>query len=87
MSHQHKADCQQILTNLSAYIDGELDEALCQQIKTHLETCQDCRIVIDTLRKTIDICQKDGEKTTLPQDVRTRLLAHLDLEVKVSRDE
>lgn len=87
MMHQHKANCNQILNNLSDYIDGELDKALCQQIEAHLETCQDCRIVVDTLRKTIDICQKDSEKTTLPQDVRARLLAHLDLEVDTGRDD
>jgi len=87
MMHQHDTDCKMILNNLSAYIDGELDEDVCQQIETHLETCQNCRIVVDTLKKTIDIYQKDGEKTTLPPDVRTRLFACLALEDDASRDE
>ncbi len=87
MSHQHHDNCQKILNNLSDYIDGELDENLCQQIEAHLETCQDCRIVVNTLQKTIDIYQSDGEKTTLPQDARARLLAYLGLEVDTSRDE
>jgi len=71
MMHQHNTDCKMILNNLSAYIDGELDEDLCQQI----------------VKKTIDIYQKDGEKTTLPPDVRTRLFACLALEDDASRDE
>jgi predicted anti-sigma-YlaC factor YlaD len=53
MMHQRKADCKQILNYLSAYIDGDLNEDLCQLIEDHLKTCQDCRIVIDTLKKRL----------------------------------
>jgi anti-sigma factor (TIGR02949 family) len=87
MIHQHSMNCKKILNNLSAYIDGELDEELCQQIETHLETCQECRIVVDTLKKTIDIYQKDAENTTLPSDARARLYACLALENDTNHDE
>jgi len=85
--HQRKADCKQILNYLSAYIDGDLNENLCQLIEDHLKTCQDCRIVMDTLKKTIDIYQKDAEKVTLPPEVRTRLFAHLALKDDPDCDE
>lgn len=79
MMHQPHQDCQNFLEKMSAYIDGELDEAYCRKIEAHLETCRNCRIVLKTLKKTIDLYQLDGEKTTLPSGARRRLLACLSL--------
>jgi len=87
MTHQHNMGCPKILKHLSAYIDGELDKTTCRQIETHLESCQNCRIVVDTLKKTIDLYQQDGEKTTLPPETRRRLYACLALEDDVNHDE
>lgn len=57
---------------LSDYLDGELDAALVQDLERHLEHCDDCRIVVDTTRKTIELyC--NSEPLPLPADVRQRL--------------
>lgn len=64
--------CREVIRKLSEYLDGELDAALAQQLTRHLEHCEDCRIVVDTTRKTIDIyC--DTEPAALPEEVRERL--------------
>ena len=77
--HDH-ANCRETLQQLNAYIDGELDLQLCSHIETHLESCADCQIVYNTLKKTIQLCQNAGEKITLPPEARQRLLASLGLE-------
>ena len=80
MNHQHDKDCEDILMNLSAYIDGELDPALCSAIEAHVGTCTRCQVVVNTLKKTIHLYQVDGQETKLPEETRRRLFASLDLE-------
>lgn len=86
MSHQHDLDCKAILENLNDYIDGDLDAMLCSEIETHIQACPNCRIVVNTLKKTIHLYQVDGQETTLPQHARKRLFASLGLEDYVSED-
>lgn len=64
--------CKELIDNLSDYLDGELDSELAQGLARHLEHCEDCRIVVDTTKKTLDICCST-EPVPLPQDVRERL--------------
>jgi hypothetical protein len=42
--------------------------------------------VYNTLKKTIELCQQDGQKTTLPLDIRKRLYASLNLDQDVNQD-
>lgn len=79
MKHEHNMNCQEIFQNMSEYIDGELDGQLCAEIEAHIETCPDCKIVIDTLKKTIQLVQISGRETELPKDVRKRLFTRLHL--------
>jgi len=80
MKHEHNLGCQDILKNLNAYIDGELDAAMCNQVEAHIEACPDCQIVVNTLKKTIQLYQVDSQDTALPPEARKRLFACLDLD-------
>ena len=75
----HK-NCRYLLSSLSEYVDGSLDEALCQEIEKHMEGCEDCQIVINTLQKTVDLYHKTTEPPDIPSDVRSRLFKRLDLD-------
>ncbi|MCS7011872.1 MAG: zf-HC2 domain-containing protein [Anaerolineales bacterium] len=73
--------CQDLLASLSDYVDGVLDEALCREIEAHMAACPNCRVVVDTLRKTIYLYhQMSKEPATLPSVVQERLyrMLHLD---------
>ncbi len=75
------ATCNQLLDNLSAFVDGELKEELCQEIQQHLGECENCQIVVDTLRKTIYLVRANAaEPVEIPADVRERLFRRLELE-------
>jgi anti-sigma factor (TIGR02949 family) len=77
---QTKRECTQLLDYLSEYLDDELeDEQLCAEIESHLESCKNCRVVVDTLKKTISLYQSTAEETDLPEGVRKRLFHRLDL--------
>jgi predicted anti-sigma-YlaC factor YlaD len=57
---------------LSNYLDEALDTTLKDSIERHLEHCDDCRVVVDTTKKTIQIyC--NSEPAPLPEDTKLRL--------------
>ena len=77
--HVHH-NCESLLGSLSEYIDGGLSPELCQEIEKHLEGCENCRIVLNTTRRTIDLVHAPVEKADLPEDVRERLFKRLNLD-------
>lgn len=52
--------CKDLLRMLNDYVDGELDESLCLEFEDYLEGCNPCRVVVDTMRKTIQLYRADG---------------------------
>lgn len=65
-------NCRSIVKELSNYLDEALDTSLKVSIEKHLEHCEDCRVVVDTTKKTIQIyC--NSEPAPLPEDTRMRL--------------
>jgi predicted anti-sigma-YlaC factor YlaD len=78
--HEHTSQCQQMLGSLSEFIDGSLQAELCAQIEEHMKDCTNCHIVVDTLRKTIELYEKTKAPAELPDPVRERLYARLDLQ-------
>lgn len=77
--HEHN-NCHQLLGSLSEYVDGELDDELCAEIAQHLENCDNCRIVLDTLRKTVYLYRASAEDDALPVDIRERLFKSLNIQ-------
>jgi anti-sigma factor (TIGR02949 family) len=75
-----KASCRHLLDSLSEYIDGELGDQLCEELEGHFSNCEDCRIVVDTLRKTIYLYHATSELEPVPAEVRQRLYNRLNLD-------
>jgi anti-sigma factor RsiW len=51
----HDSNCQALLHQLSAFVEDEASPQLCQEIERHLASCANCRIVVDTLDRTISL--------------------------------
>ena len=65
-------NCRNIVKELSNYLDEALDSSLKASIEKHLEHCEDCKVVVDTTKQTIQIyC--NSEPAPLPEDTRQRL--------------
>jgi predicted anti-sigma-YlaC factor YlaD len=78
--HVHTPQCKLLLGSLSEYIDGDLQAELCAEIEAHMKDCDNCRVVINTLRKTVEIYQKAAiSPAEIPNAVRERLFLKLDL--------
>ena len=84
--HVHTSECKEILASLSEYIDGGLQAELCAQIDAHLKTCENCRVVVNTLRKTIELYERSNASAVLPGAVRERLFLRMELENYLKRD-
>ncbi|MFN2198938.1 MAG: anti-sigma factor family protein [Anaerolineales bacterium] len=82
MAHKHSEDCRHLLSSLSDYVDGTAGDAICDEIERHLADCENCRVVVDTLKKTVYLVQASTEEESLelPTDVRVRLFHALKLE-------
>jgi anti-sigma factor RsiW len=81
MSENDLSKCHSLLGSLSDFVDGTLDEELCEEIKSHITECQNCRVVVDTLRKTISLYHESAaESGEVPGVVCERLFRTLNLE-------
>jgi predicted anti-sigma-YlaC factor YlaD len=72
--------CRDLLGSLSDYIDGAAEGELCAAIERHLASCEDCRIVVESLRKTITLYQTSAGHTQVPEEVRQHLFQRLHLD-------
>jgi anti-sigma factor RsiW len=64
--HDHR-HCLEMFKKLSEYIDGELDPATCAQIKAHAENCVACFSCLQTLKRTVALCNNAEEKPIPPE--------------------
>lgn len=64
--------CEELLAMLNDYVDGQIDPGVCEAFESHLEGCNPCQVVVDTIRKTITL-YKDEEVYELPLSFRTRM--------------
>ncbi len=65
-------NCKGVIREISDYIDGELVLSVKQELERHLEHCEECKMVVDQTRLTVDVfC--DSKPIDLPGDVKSRL--------------
>lgn len=82
--HDHET-CKQLLSSLGEYVDGTLGEDLCAELEKHISGCDRCRIVVNTLRKTVELYHDTAQDIEIPSDVRQRLFVRLQLEDFISK--
>ena len=59
-------DCSEILDQLADYLDEDARAELCRAIEAHLVKCRDCRVEVDSVRKTIVLYQSGQEASAIP---------------------
>ena len=79
MKHKHTELCAQLEAQLPDYLDGEAKDAVCRAIEAHLASCDDCRVVVDTLKQTITL-YRAAPRENVPHDVHARLVRVLKLD-------
>jgi anti-sigma factor (TIGR02949 family) len=77
MQYPVSVTCQELIAQLSGFLDGDLDAALREKIERHLATCSDCHTLADTLQKTLALYRRARED--VPRRVHARLFRVLGL--------
>lgn len=72
-------DCWEIFEGLSDFLDQEMSEQACAEIKKHLEDCHNCRVVVNTLQHTVELYHT-YPREAVPGEVRERLYKVIRLE-------
>jgi anti-sigma factor RsiW len=79
-AHSHEpGKCRQYLDSLSDYVDGDLGDELCREIEAHMAECENCRVVVNTLAKTVTLYHQ-LPAPEMPDVVKERLYKVLNLE-------
>lgn len=69
-------DCNEVIEQLSEFLDPEARAQLCREIEQHLSHCHDCKLYVDTVKKTIVIAQSCSAPS-IPITLNDRLQAAL----------
>lgn len=64
--------CDELLKAMNEYVDGPIDPAVCEDFAQHLAGCNPCQVVVDNIRKTIQLYQA-GESYPMPAEFQARL--------------
>ena len=70
--------CKEVFSLLSEYLNLELPPEACQEIETHLAGCPPCIEFAESLKKTVELCQRyqpDVLPAPLGQQARGELMA------------
>lgn len=67
-----QTDCRQLKQQLSDFLDGELPPRQAAELQRHLNDCQNCHTLADTLSKTIQLYHRLPQPE-LPPDAAERL--------------
>jgi anti-sigma factor RsiW len=69
-------NCRELFERLSEYVDGELSQEICEEVRKHMEGCDPCVNFAKTLKTTAEMCRRLPSKP-IPPDVAADLRAFL----------
>ncbi len=67
-------DCRAMFSRLSEFLDGELRDEVCGEIRAHMDGCEPCRALLASVRGTIDLGRTRPARP-IPEEVRKELRA------------
>lgn len=73
----HEVPCTEVLARVYHYLDGELDEYGCAQIKQHLDECGPCLREYGLEDAVKRLVAKHCGCDPVPQDLRIKVLARI----------
>ena len=69
----------EVYKQICDFMGEDLDAPVCKEVAEHLESCPKCKVYLDTVKKTVTICQETEKEKELPQDIKKRLFKVLNL--------
>lgn len=72
---------QEIYKKICDFMGEDLNAPACKEVAEHLESCPNCKVYLDTVKKTVTICKEIEKEEKIPQEVKNRLFKVLNLAV------
>ena len=60
------------MQGLNDYLDGEMAPELCEEIEKHIGECNNCKLMIDSMKMTVKLC-REGKPEDLPPALQDKL--------------
>ena len=60
-------NCEKVRDLITAYIDGELNEALQKEVELHISMCKSCKQFEETLRRVVVAPLRRGKRAEVPE--------------------
>ena len=76
--------CEDVLAELSDYLDDELSDSLRKQVEAHMSHCRTCSAVYDSTRKTLRIVTESGS-FELSEDVSSRVASSIRAKIRAKQ--
>ena len=54
---QRGRGCRGMFAALSDYLDGIIDDATCEEMRTHISDCVPCQVFVESLKRTVEQCR------------------------------
>ena len=70
---------QNVYKQICDFMGEDLDAPACKEVAEHLESCPNCKVYLDTVKKTVTICKENEKEESVPKDVKNRLYKVLNL--------
>lgn len=70
----HEVPCSEVLARVYSYLDGEIGEAGCAQIRVHLDECGPCLREYGLEEAVKRLVHKHCGRETVPSELRTKVL-------------
>jgi RNA polymerase sigma-70 factor (ECF subfamily) len=82
--HEISMTCRDLFERLSEYVDGELSQEICEEIRRHMDGCEPCVAFANTLKKTAELCRRLPSKP-IPAEVAADLRALISFHLPKSK--
>lgn len=63
--------CRELLKRCSAYLEGELEGACCEEMEQHMRSCARCRNLLEEMKWTIELCKATPVEEVPPEVSQT----------------
>ncbi|GAA3442038.1 mycothiol system anti-sigma-R factor [Planomonospora venezuelensis] len=74
----HDTDCREVLEKVYTYLDGELDEGNCVDIRQHLDECSPCLKEYGLEQVVKQLVARHCGCDPVPDDLRSKILSRID---------
>ncbi|MBW7889040.1 MAG: hypothetical protein H3C35_11895 [Bacteroidetes bacterium] len=81
IKHLHSGSCADIYRHLCENLDSQFETEECKRIREHIEQCDTCSALLDSLKKTVYL-YKQETVPAMPKTLEKKLFAVIKLKKK-----